>query len=125
MTSRVRLGPAAALIAGGDSRYIVHDGGPEPYKSIVVLRHDEGVCAYWNVCRHLPVPLDGGAGEVEIDHEGHLVCQTHGARYRPHDGYCVEGPCPGDQLYPIEIVDEDGELFGVIGDDGGPVEDDS
>lgn len=33
----------------------------------------------------------------------HLLCGTHGALFRPQDGYCVSGPCVGDSLEPVPI----------------------
>lgn len=78
----------------------------------LVLRDENGlIVAYRNLCRHLPVPLDGGTGEFLSDDRAHLVCGTHGATYRLLDGYCVEGPCEGLSLQRLHVRADDGELF--------------
>lgn len=61
---------------------------------------------------HLPVPLDGGMGELPSNDR--LVCLTHGAEYEPEQGLCVAGPCEGEVLerVPIEIVD--GQILAFI-----------
>lgn len=70
----------------------------------LVLRDERGaVVAYRNLCRHLPVPLDGGTGQLLSDDRAHLVCGTHGATYRLRDGHCVEGPCEGLALERLVV----------------------
>ena len=68
---------------------------------------------YLNQCRHIPLPLDALSGDF-WDAQGQLLeCKTHGARYRPQDGYCVEGPCQGEWLIPLawRAGDEGAELL--------------
>ncbi|MCC7535103.1 MAG: Rieske 2Fe-2S domain-containing protein [Deltaproteobacteria bacterium] len=77
-------------------------------REVIVLLDDDGLPrAFENLCKHLPVPLDGASGDVLSDDGRHLLCGTHGALYRFADGYCVSGPCEGDQLdaHDVEIVD--------------------
>lgn len=84
----------------------------------LLLRDEDGrLVAYRNLCRHLPVPLDGGTGELLSDDRSHLVCGTHGATYRVSDGYCVDGPCEGLSLERLHVRVEDGELY--VSDDPG------
>jgi len=78
----------------------------------LVLRDQQGrIVAYRNLCRHLPVPLDGGTGEFLSDDGAHLLCGTHGATYRLLDGYCVDGPCEGLSLQRLHVREDDGGLF--------------
>lgn len=80
--------------------------------SAVLVRDDSGaILAYRNLCRHLPVPLDGGTGELLAEDGAHLICGTHGATYRVLDGYCVEGPCEGLSLQRLPVRIEAGDLF--------------
>ncbi len=67
-----------------------------------VARVDGKVVAYENLCRHLPVSLDYGDGRVWDSKKRFFVCFTHGARYEPRTGKCVEGPCGGASLHVIE-----------------------
>lgn len=78
----------------------------------LVLRDETGkAVAYRNMCRHLPVPLDGGTGELLSQDGTHLVCGTHGACYRLHDGLCVDGPCKGLALHPLRVRRRGRDLF--------------
>ena len=65
--------------------------------------------AYVNACPHFGVPLDGRGGELFDRARRHLVCGTHGALFKREDGVCVQGPCMGDRLDALEIV----EVFGA------------
>jgi nitrite reductase/ring-hydroxylating ferredoxin subunit len=72
--------------------------------SVLVGRVLDEVRAYANVCRHQPVPLDVDDQSVLASDGLHLVCRWHGAIFRATDGFCVEGPCVGQALFPAEVV---------------------
>jgi nitrite reductase/ring-hydroxylating ferredoxin subunit len=40
-----------------------------------------------------------------------LVCSTHGAAYLPDTGYCVGGPCMGQNLTKLSIEERDGQVY--------------
>ncbi len=82
-----------------------------PLECLVVLDDEGHVRAYLNVCKHLPIPLDGGTGDYFDDSRTHLFCGTHGARYRLADGRCVEGPCRGEHLDAVAVEIEGDEIF--------------
>lgn len=100
----IRLGPEP-LAPPGEAVVFVLPGAKWPRRSLLLLQTEDGPKAFWNVCRHLPVPLDGGTGALDA-REG-LVCKTHGAYYRVDTGVCVRGPCLGERLdsVPLEIID--------------------
>lgn len=76
-----------------------------------VVRYDGVVRAFLNRCAHVPVELDWMQG-VFFDDEGqYLMCATHGATYRPQDGYCVAGPCRGRALTSIPCFEQEGEVW--------------
>ena len=87
---------------------------------MVLLLRDRhgGFVAYRNLCRHLPVPLDGGTGQVLSGDGAHLICGTHGATYRVRDGYCIEGPCEGLALKRLHVRVDRGDLY--VTDTPGP-----
>jgi nitrite reductase/ring-hydroxylating ferredoxin subunit len=116
---RIRLVSPDELPPGA-TKIVPHPGKP-PYRSVIVVHSQEGLRAYWNVCRHLPIPLDLGAGRLPLQ-DGKLVCETHGATYRPEDGRCVTGPCEGEDLQRIEVErDADGYVYGILeGEDVNP-----
>jgi nitrite reductase/ring-hydroxylating ferredoxin subunit len=95
-------------------------GADQRARSVFVARVD-GLWRGWaNVCRHRGVPLDfnapdaeaagAGAGEARLapmaQDRFHLVCHSHGALYRPDDGACISGPCPGAKLHEVAVVEE-------------------
>ena len=79
---------------------------PVRRREVLVLRDDSGkLRAFFNECRHVPIPLDSG-GRKFTNSEGLLECKTHGALYRRDDGECVSGPCMGSRLVPVVIEDD-------------------
>jgi nitrite reductase/ring-hydroxylating ferredoxin subunit len=93
------------VVAVGD------DDRGRPITALVLRDSDGAPVAYRNLCRHLPVPLDGGTGELLSEDGTYLVCGTHGACYRLHDGLCVEGPCKGLALYPLGLRRRGHDLY--------------
>ena len=88
-----------------------HDREGRPIEAVLLRDERGGIVAYRNLCRHLPVPLDGGAGDLLSDDGLHLVCATHGATYRSSDGYCIDGPCEGMSLHPLRVRRSRGDLY--------------
>lgn len=64
--------------------------------------------AYENLCRHLPVSLDYGDGRFWDTKKHFFVCYTHGARYEPRTGKCVDGPCGGASLHSLRVEEKEG-----------------
>ena len=83
---------------------------PGTKQAAFAVRWQGHVHAYVNQCRHQATELDWNAGEFFDESKQFLVCATHGALYRPSDGYCVAGPCAGARLESVEVR----ELRGVI-----------
>jgi nitrite reductase/ring-hydroxylating ferredoxin subunit len=85
---------------------------PDGYmREALIVRDVTGTLrAYRNLCKHLPIPLDGGSREFMDASGQYLECGTHGATYRPEDGLCIAGPCEGERLDPLALVDDDGQL---------------
>lgn len=95
----------AAVVSMGRDRYGL------PLQGLVVIDASGTPRAYMNVCKHLPIPLDGGTGDFFDDTRTHLFCGTHGAMYRLEDGMCVAGPCTGEKLDTVPIEIRDGVVF--------------
>jgi nitrite reductase/ring-hydroxylating ferredoxin subunit len=74
-------------------------------RSLLVGRAGGALRAYSNVCAHQAVPLDVGTDSPMAQDGYHLLCHQHGALYRPTDGRCVSGPCKGDKLASVVVVD--------------------
>ncbi len=88
-----------------------HDDEGIPIVALLLRDESGAIVAYRNLCRHLPVPLDGGTGELLSPDGAYLICGTHGALYRLHDGYCVDGPCEGLALHRLLVREHDGDLY--------------
>ena len=102
-----RLCVGADDLENGDVRLVDVQLSP-PWRSIIVSRIEGQLVAYWNVCRHLPVPLDGGTRELEGTY---WTCMTHGARFQPSDGMCISGPCEGLELHRVPVDVEEGQIW--------------
>ena len=103
---------AAELLAGViRTAHLGLDDSGLPIMALVLRDQSGKVRAYRNLCRHLPVPLDGGTGELLSEDRAHLICGTHGATYRLNDGYCVEGPCEGLALQRLYCRERNGDLY--------------
>lgn len=98
-----------ALEEGGRAvRFEVERG--ERRVACFVVRHDGVVRAYVNSCPHARTELDWQPGEVFDESGLYLICATHGATFDPSSGLCVAGPCRGDRLYPVPVLEVDGEV---------------
>lgn len=119
---RVSCGPLAFLSEGIMVRVPIIPGfvivddhlGTVRVKSAVVARKGGRVYAYANICRHVPLTLDLGDGDVSSADRQVFLCHHHGARYRIEDGKCLYGPCDGEQLFKLDTEEQDGELILVL-----------
>ena len=104
-----RIAPVDEIPAEG----LIFDYKEGPFdEQGILLRTKDGVRAYKNECRHLPMRLDDREPADFWDpHKRYLVCNSHGARYRPDDGLCVTGPCEGSHLKKLPVVVKDGEVY--------------
>ena len=102
-------------IEDGEARGFSLGAGAEAL-DIFVLREGDGARAYLNVCPHLGTPLDwggfdGSGGRFVSADSGNILCATHGAEFRPEDGFCLSGPCIGQSLQRVVLSqDADGLL---------------
>ena len=95
---------------------VSYPAGPFPETAILLLI-DGHVRAWKNRCRHLALALDGPFPGHFLTKDGQfLICQEHGALYRPDDGRCVAGPCEGAGLRPLAVVVREGTVFLASGE---------
>lgn len=104
------IAPSESVIErGAGVRFeAVIDGHTEP---AFVVRVNGRVYAYLNKCAHVPIELDWIEGEFFDISKSYIICATHGAYYRPDDGFCLGGPCSGQRLMPVSVVEEDGHIY--------------
>ena len=72
-------------------------------REFVVVRDGAAIRAYRNRCPHNSGTLETVPDRFFDAEREHLVCSTHGARFRVSDGMCIFGPCRGDELMAVAI----------------------
>jgi nitrite reductase/ring-hydroxylating ferredoxin subunit len=83
--------------------------GPD-LESLFVVKQGGALYAYVSSCPQIGTPLNFLPDRF-FDRDGkHLLCSTHGARFRVADGYCIGGPCAGKSLTPATIRIDGGEI---------------
>jgi len=102
------IGRSDDLVEGGQGMRFEITGTKLPAFAVRWHCH---VRAYVNQCRHQATELDWNAGEFFDESKEFLVCATHGALYRPGDGYCMGGPCAGARLEAVEVREERGVIW--------------
>lgn len=84
--------------------------GSEKAFSIFVVRWGSQVFGYINQCPHGAVNLDWERNQF-LDPSGlRLMCGKHGALFEIGTGRCVEGPCRGERLTPVDVSVLDGDI---------------
>lgn len=114
------LSDARRLRDGDGVRFRIRLDGIE--HDAFAVRWRGTVRGYVNRCRHQSLTLDFGDAHFFDDAFDALVCCHHGARYRPDDGVCVDGPCRGARLTGLLMEERDGALWcrGRLTPDGAP-----
>lgn len=81
------------------------------YVTGFAIRFNDKAYAYINQCAHVSVELDWNEGDFFTAQQDFIICSTHGAHYRPDNGFCVMGPCKGKSLKPIALIEQNGEII--------------
>ena len=76
-----------------------------------VIRYEGKAHAYVNQCAHVPVELDWNEGQFFTVNKDYLICATHGAHYEPSTGHCVFGPCKGQSLQSLPVVEMNQQII--------------
>ncbi len=102
--------PGTALCAlddipDGQGREFVFGEGKRAFRMFVVRRRQEA-WGYVNSCPHFQLPLNSERfPEKFMTADGHLIkCSQHLALFRPEDGTCVDGACPGQRLAAVPLA---------------------
>jgi len=85
---------------------------PGGFTGLFAVRRGDRVWVYVNSCPHIGVPLDPVPDRFLDRKREHVVCSTHGARFRIEDGFCTTGPCYGESLEAVpHRVDDQGRVL--------------
>lgn len=82
--------------------------------SIVVVRTQQRIQGFANVCPHNGSPLARQArrGYLLENPSGPVLrCDVHNAHFDPFSGQCTKGPCVGHHLSPVALRIEQGRIF--------------
>ncbi|HZZ34622.1 MAG TPA: Rieske (2Fe-2S) protein [Caulobacteraceae bacterium] len=75
-----------------------------------IVRREGQIAGYVDCCPHAGMPL-ALFDDRYLTREGDLIlCSSHGALFRPHDGLCIGGPCAGRRLPPWPVRVEGDEI---------------
>jgi nitrite reductase/ring-hydroxylating ferredoxin subunit len=105
--------PGAARLTHGKSMRFRFERSDETLEGFV-LSYNGSLYAYLNRCPHWSVDLDMGFGDFYDPRDDRIFCRTHGALFKPTDGFCDFGPCAGHSLQRFEVsIDGDDALVRV------------
>ncbi len=76
-----------------------------------VVRYQGAARAYVNRCPHAGTELDWNPAEFFDDSGLYLICATHGALFIPESGQCAAGPCRGQALQRVAVVEHEGNIY--------------
>ena len=85
------------------------DGQERPWP-IVIVRWGRQAFGYVNRCPHNGVNLDWERDQFLDAYGTRLMCGKHGALFDIGTGDCIEGPCTGQGLEPIDVQVIDGDI---------------
>ncbi|MEB8433422.1 Rieske (2Fe-2S) protein [Cocleimonas sp. KMM 6892] len=78
---------------------------------IFIIRKGDEVFAYLNVCPHALAPLEWNPDDFLDEKKEHIICAMHAAKFTIEEGVCIEGPCKGDGLTPVDISVSNGLIY--------------
>ena len=93
----------------GTQNAIIGEGEDE--LDIVVVKTQGTVHAYINCCPHQFIPLETFPNHFLTADKRYLVCSGHGALFELASGSCKKGPCEGQALQRLEVIERDGAVY--------------
>jgi nitrite reductase/ring-hydroxylating ferredoxin subunit len=79
--------------------------------SVLLVRDEDGLRAFRNLCPHARWPLETFDGRVLRTDDGHLICAAHGASFHSATGACLGGPGLGRGLTSLPVVEIDNTIL--------------
>jgi nitrite reductase/ring-hydroxylating ferredoxin subunit len=104
----VALCPVDAVKEPGAKGFVFRSG--EALFMGFVVRKGGQVKGWIDRCPHTGFPLALLPDRYFTSEGDLLLCSSHGALFRPLDGFCVGGPCAGRSLYDWPVAVEDGMI---------------
>jgi nitrite reductase/ring-hydroxylating ferredoxin subunit len=79
-------------------------------RTIFIVRQGQQAWAYLNMCPHMGVEMEFQENKFMSFDGTQIQCAMHGALFDISTGFCSWGPCSGQSLVSIEIVNNNGIL---------------
>jgi len=76
-----------------------------------VVQKDGQFYAYRNSCPHTGSPLDWTEHQFLDMDQAFIQCAVHDARFEIENGYCIAGPCIGEALQELPLLQQGNDLF--------------
>ncbi len=104
----VRLCHGSELAEGSARGFDLHSHGRD---TLFVVRRN-GFHAYRNACPHWEGTSMPWRKDAYLNADAtRIVCSAHGAQFDIETGVCLIGPCPGQALEHVPLIEtEDGSL---------------
>lgn len=90
-------------LADPGARAVVIEIGDRRFHGFLV-RRGMAVTGFVDRCPHMGLPLAQRLDAYLTPDSDLVACSWHGALFRPDDGTCVAGPCPGQSLTPWPVT---------------------
>lgn len=104
----IRVCRADELSEGECREFSLHRG--EEAIAGFVVRRGENLYAYHNRCPHTGATLNWNPDQF-LSVEGTFIqCALHGALFAIDSGSCLQGPCNGQGLNPLQVIVEQGVI---------------
>lgn len=72
-------------------------------ESIFIVKMDNQLHAYKNICPHIQINLEFNPDEFLNDEKNFIQCSNHHALFEVDTGLCISGPCNGQSLQKFNI----------------------
>lgn len=102
---------ALSEIPDGGGRMFVVQHSRQGELPLLVLRSGDRCFGYVNRCPHFDIPLAAQDAQLLLTPHIEVKCNTHYARFRWQDGYCLSGDCAGETLPPVALYLEAGDVY--------------
>jgi nitrite reductase/ring-hydroxylating ferredoxin subunit len=93
----------------GTQNVVLGEGDDE--LDVLIVQTNGARHAYINRCPHQFIPLEVFPNQFLTEDKSALVCSGHGARFALDTGACVSGPCFGQRLDPLTILEKEGAVY--------------
>ncbi|VAW94560.1 hypothetical protein MNBD_GAMMA22-2411 [hydrothermal vent metagenome] len=82
-----------------------------------VIKWQGNLYAYQNLCPHTGVELNWQQNVFLSFDQTMIQCATHGAQFQVSDGLCVWGPCLGQSLIALPVIQCLNKVYLVLNND--------